>query len=630
MKINYLKLSNIGPYVGEHIFDLNANSQQNIILIGGKNGAGKTTFLKSIKYGLFGSFSLGLKTDTAKYFEEIRSLINNKSKKNFYIEISFDFIENFEVKNYILNRRWMVVENRIDEKIVMKKDNYVLDDYETKELLDKLKAITSPQLINSFIFDGEKIASIIEDEKIADYLEETFNCIFNIDMLDQTMRDIDFYMSKKAEENDVKEQMDNVSIISSINSLKKQIKLQETELLELKTKLNNLLVIKKSNLDNYYKLGGLNKIQQQKMEKDISSFIKEREVMNSKIKSYIENDLPIYMNKELLQDAILQSNGERQSQFPKIFKEIENYLGVAYPDIEKLLLEKTVSCKCIHNLTEQESSFLEDKFTDVHHSTAIIKPFLDNKHIKVDEYKLMKNKLANSENIEKIKELLDENLRIDSSIAELNNSISELESKISFLHEDLTVKYGLYEKVNEELKKSSLYDSSFNLANLIRNLTENYKNQLLKLKLKRVSKMALKIFNDTIRKTDFFSELTISNDFDLKLKNSLGVKVNPKILSAGEMQILVSSLIWAMFKVSGRREMFIFDTPLARLDNENRYNFITKIISTISSQVIILSTDSEFIEGNLKAIEDIIYKKYILDYDVQTGLTNVREGYFNS
>ncbi|UKI50869.1 MAG: hypothetical protein L6U99_05915 [Clostridium sp.] len=99
-------------------------------------------------------------------------------------------------------------------------------------------------------------------------------------------------------------------------------------------------------------------------------------------------------------------------------------------------------------------------------------------------------------------------------------------------------------------------------------------------------------------------------------------------MSAGEMQILVSSLIWAMFRVSGRREMFIFDTPLARLDNDNRYNFIKKNISTISSQVVILSTDSEFVGENLKAIENNINKKYLLEYNVDNNATSVSEDYF--
>ena len=49
MKIKHLTLYNIGPYVKENRFDFTINKQKNIVLIGGKNGAGKTTFFKAIK-----------------------------------------------------------------------------------------------------------------------------------------------------------------------------------------------------------------------------------------------------------------------------------------------------------------------------------------------------------------------------------------------------------------------------------------------------------------------------------------------------------------------------------------------------------------------------------------------------
>jgi DNA sulfur modification protein DndD len=58
-----------------------------ITMLVGKNGAGKTSLLKAIKYGLFGCFSLGLKNETANYYKEIREFINNKADKNYNIEI---------------------------------------------------------------------------------------------------------------------------------------------------------------------------------------------------------------------------------------------------------------------------------------------------------------------------------------------------------------------------------------------------------------------------------------------------------------------------------------------------------------------------------------------------------------
>lgn len=94
------------------------------------------------------------------------------------------------------------------------------------------------------------------------------------------------------------------------------------------------------------------------------------------------------------------------------------------------------------------------------------------------------------------------------------------------------------------------------------------------------------------------------------------------------MQILVSSIIWAMFKISKRKEMFVFDTPLARLDTENRIQFIKNVMSTISDQVIVLSTDSEFIGRNLKAIEKNLSRKYLLEYNDTTKTTSITNEYF--
>ena len=48
MKIKRITLYNIGPYVDLNTFDFSISKDRNVVLIGGKNGAGKTTFFKSI------------------------------------------------------------------------------------------------------------------------------------------------------------------------------------------------------------------------------------------------------------------------------------------------------------------------------------------------------------------------------------------------------------------------------------------------------------------------------------------------------------------------------------------------------------------------------------------------------
>lgn len=124
-------------------------------------------------------------------------MINNKTKDNYYIEISFDYIENFETYNYVMRRSWNWNNGNLEETLKIKSNGENLNDYEIKEISDKIRAMTSPQLINSFIFDGEKISNIIENGEVAKYLEETFNSIFSLDLITQTQRDLENYLLKK-------------------------------------------------------------------------------------------------------------------------------------------------------------------------------------------------------------------------------------------------------------------------------------------------------------------------------------------------------------------------------------------------------------------------------------------------
>ena len=57
MILKRLVLRDFGTYAGEQSFDLTTAGNRNIILIGGKNGSGKSTFLEAIRLCFFGRFA---------------------------------------------------------------------------------------------------------------------------------------------------------------------------------------------------------------------------------------------------------------------------------------------------------------------------------------------------------------------------------------------------------------------------------------------------------------------------------------------------------------------------------------------------------------------------------------------
>ena len=66
-------LYNFNSYEGMNEFDFTSNdSSKNIILIGGKNGAGKTSLFTAIKIALYGPLSFGYVGANPRYIATFR------------------------------------------------------------------------------------------------------------------------------------------------------------------------------------------------------------------------------------------------------------------------------------------------------------------------------------------------------------------------------------------------------------------------------------------------------------------------------------------------------------------------------------------------------------------------------
>jgi DNA sulfur modification protein DndD len=99
-------------------------------------------------------------------------------------------------------------------------------------------------------------------------------------------------------------------------------------------------------------------------------------------------------------------------------------------------------------------------------------------------------------------------------------------------------------------------------------------------------------------------------------------------LSAGEKQLLATSLLWGLARASGRPVPTIIDTPLGRLDSSHRRHLIERYFPNASHQVLLLSTDEEIAGPYYTALKPFITRTYILAHNDESGQTNIEPGYF--
>lgn len=114
MKINKIRLYNFNSYEGENEFDFfNDDKSKNIVLIGGKNGAGKTSLFTAIKIALYGPLAFGYVGPNAHYIAKIKDCINSKAfQKNEVqaeVQLTLSLMVEREYKDYVITRGWKYV-----------------------------------------------------------------------------------------------------------------------------------------------------------------------------------------------------------------------------------------------------------------------------------------------------------------------------------------------------------------------------------------------------------------------------------------------------------------------------------------------------------------------------------------
>jgi DNA sulfur modification protein DndD len=636
MRIKSIRINNIGPFSTGSYINLETDKIKNVVLIGGHNGSGKTTLLKAIKVCLFGSFIFGSKYETKQYFDYVEQMLNYHTfKDDFSITLEIETVFDGKPSLNKLKRVWHKEKDSLKEELIIEKFDFESNKYKIEDnlaFIENLISFYSPSLIDSLLIDGEKISQLVDNGRVSKYLEEAFNSIFNIEKVKIIGDNINKLSQTFIKTNNLSKDSELLDIFNKIEDTKREIfrnKDLSRDLDDSIKKFSSELQgrIKKynsstKNVKDQY-------IEQLKLLERKKYAIKE---IQDSTKILIEENAIYFINIKTFENILIKAEKQLPEKIINDLDVIEDFTKVNFSKVKNEISEKYNLKYKDKNLFKLDlSEFLE--LTEKLGSLKLLAASL--KENKVH----LANLISEVQKIEdNFKNMPDMNTVIEDSviIENLKNQIKELTGKKEFLNKEidnlnLTLKnqVSFFETLESKIKgknnsetlisNSVNYRSAFNI--FISRITES--------KLKEISRMTLNIFNLINSKKAHILDLNINSEFDLSINLDEKTKLSINSLSAGEMQLLVISLVYSMIKISGRRVTVVLDTPLARLDKENRSNFIKYILSDISERTIILSTDYEFDNLNYSLLRNKINKSYILKFNRKSKSTSVLEKYYD-
>lgn len=645
MIIKELKLHNFGVYAGDNSFEF--ISDKPIVLVGGMNGRGKTTFLEAILLSLYGQNSFAYHESKFKsYGQYLKSYINSADGTNVAsVELYFS-LDSSDNERYRIRRRWNGNSQRIKEEIFVYK-NEELSSFLTENWPMFIENILPSRLSNFFFFDGEKIAELAVEDTDAQ-MKESIRSLLGISVLDVLSSDIGRIFSRNG-----KKSGNNKSAFDIENMRKNKDKLEaDLQLLEAQIKeKNNELEEKVKKLDSLrseYKSKGGDVVKQKEdlYQKKISLTTSINQC-NEILINDAGSELPLIMVKNLLlsieEQAVLEQ--EKKTLDMTIYQmkymlkkyKIDHPEGVGNANHFIKYIDENAESGDIEEIYGLSDNALF-RLQGLLESGLVNKAEETKKHIgDLRKYKSETDQLENYLSVD-----IDEKAiaKLYKSIKEVENSISAVEVEIVALEKKHRTVNGQFISANAEFKKNveaylqqvELKDDTERLlkySQIAINILDEYKIRLQRRKVNVVAETMTNCYKILANKKNLIDKILMNEDtLDLKYINFDGEEVQKSSLSAGEKQLMVISLLWALAICSKRKLPVIIDTPLSRLDSNHRETLINSYFPNASEQTIILSTDSEITGEYYEMMKENVGDEFTLLYDDNTKSTSIHKGYF--
>lgn len=643
MIITKLTFHNFGVYAGNNVFEF--ESSKPVVLIGGMNGRGKTTFLEGVLLALYGANSFAYsESKYSSYGQYLRAFVNTADGSlETYVELEFK-LENETDERYLIRRSWPGNGQRTRETIQVKKDGQD-NTFLTDNWAMFIENILPSGLSSFFFFDGEKIAELAVENTNAQ-MKESIKTLLGISVLDLLDNDISRIVNRVGKRSNDQVHTKELKILRERkNQTEVALQIIDDRIAETSAQIEEARKkLEKAKVD-YTSKGGDIVVQRQDLFTERTALVAKVEQGKETLIGVAASELPLLLVKDLLEDISVQAAKEHETKL----------LGYTVDKIHSMF--ETYSDGGDSNSVRDFISYVENKAAE--ESTEIVYDISDQSFYQLTS--LLGNGLMNAQGnmlqnmatcqkgIAKIDEI-DSYLSVDIDekvLSKIYKKIKTLEQEIIEHEASLEIAQKQRTGLNGDVMRATSEYNRF-VENMLSNLESDddngrilkyahhatqalteYKIRLQKKKIGTLAETMTKCYKQLANKKNLISRIDMDAvTLDFVYLNADNQMVPKESLSAGEKQLMVISLLWALAICSKKKLPVIIDTPLSRMDSVHRVALIKTYFPNASDQTIILSTDSEIDKHYYEIMKDTVGDEFTLVYDDELKCSKIKKGYF--
>ena len=675
MYIKEIELNNFRIYKGVNRISLMPKDEKNIVIVSGQNGFGKTTFLMSLVWCLYGKNMEQVDAmykkeidDKGNYTKYIADSMNRKAAEEgeteFSVTISFTGVNVQNVLcDVIVKRSYNIITGTSDKIEVLISgqpqeliENLSQDNQKGEEIFIR-DFILPIAIAKFFFFDAEKITSLAEinQKDQRRQLSQAYSEVLGIqkyETLKNNLEDkLDEYRKKSAKKED-KQRLNQLE--ADIKNADLEIETCENKIKDLKEEINQKkheaddISLKLVKAGDKMSLEELTNLRNEKVNLE-----QKRNILQEQLKGTFDF-IPFALAGETLANVSEQIENERllseqkykqddvKEKITKIRQDIEsekkkltfvtdvNTADFYTNQIEKLVKKYFYSdvqeidenLKTLHDFSANQTNEINQLISSVKNNFKYQFENLNN------EYSYIKNQLdsinrkirdaeknaqdSHIADLREKKEILEQKIsEKEQEVGSLNQKIDDLKEALKKHRQDQTA---IRKQIDDSTQYSEKEQKTKQLINTLGVFITKFKEQ----KKESLQTKMLDALTRLLHKKGFVKRVDVdiltSEDIDIILFGENNKEIDKSGLSMGERQLYASALLSSLVSESEIDFPVFIDSPMQKFDKQHAENIIRHFYPNVAKQVVIYPLlYKELTEEEYNLLQSNVCKTFLIN-----------------